>query len=135
MAADFPYGLERDPALVPQAETLSQATEILHTPAFSPDVSAGDEWRCFVLEGDPELRFLQAYSVTPQNRQVVHHVSLFSPVDKESADGARELDRGQGYTCFGDTLVPSLLVAIWSPGQELYRYPEGTGVRLEPDLP
>lgn len=135
MSADFPYGLELEPTPIPPVETLSQANEVLRTPAFSPDVSQGDEWRCFVLEGDPELRFLQAYSVTPQNREVVHHVSLFSPVDSESAEGARVLDQGQGYTCFGDTLVPSLLVAIWSPGQDLYRYPEGTGVRLEPGLP
>jgi hypothetical protein len=135
MAADFPYGLEREAALVPQAEVLSQASEILRTPAFSPDVSQGDAWHCFVLEGDPELRFLQAYSVTPENRAVVHHVSLFSPTDAQSAAQAWELDQGQGYTCFGDTVVPSLLVAIWSPGQDLYHYPQGTGVRLEPGLP
>lgn len=135
MAADFPFGLEREPEPLPEVETLSQATEILRTPAFSPDVSQGDEWRCFVMEGDSELRFLEAYSVTPQNREVVHHVSLFSPVDMESAAQALELDQGQGYTCFGDTVVPSLLVAIWSPGQDLYRYPEGTGVRLEAGLP
>lgn len=135
MAAGLPYGLDREATEIPEVETLSEATEILHTPAFSPDVLQGDAWQCFVLDGHPELRFLQAYSVTPQNREVVHHVSLFSPVDAESAAQARELDQGQGYSCFGDTIVPSLLVAIWSPGQDLYDYPVGTGVRLEPGMP
>ena len=51
MSADFPYGLELEPTPIPPVETLSQANEVLRTPAFSPDVSQGDEWRCFVLEG------------------------------------------------------------------------------------
>lgn len=136
--AGAPQGPEQEPVAAVQTQGLQDPSAVLAPPQpYAPDFSGGDDWRCFVLEVNPgtETRYLQAYEVIPERVERVHHVTLFKPINSQTADIARGLDDGGGYTCFGDAGVPGALVGVWSAGRRTFTYPEGTGVPIEPGIP
>ena len=140
--------LEGDPANAPELpappEGLVDATHTIEmAEAYTPDPPQGgpDDYRCFLL--DPGLdteEFMTAYEVVPGDARFVHHVVVFQPTSQAGADQAQSKDDaedGYGYTCFGDAGLssPTALVASWAPGRSFWEYPEGTGVRVDPDYP
>lgn len=131
-------GPERTPTPVVVSEGLADPSAVLSAPEpYVPDHSDGDDWRCFVVEANTSqsTQYLQAYEVLPERPERVHHVTLFKPLDAGAAAQARSMDQGDGYTCFGDAGIPAALMGAWSPGRRSYRYPEGTGVPVQPGLP
>ena len=123
------------PDFVPVRTKLDDVTMTLE-PEFGylPTTLYGDDdLHCFVL--DPELdaeRDLIGYQVVPGSKPV-HHVLLY----KVPRDEALALDAetaGPGYPCFGGpgASQPSVMGG-WVPGMPPNQYPEGTGIRVEPE--
>ena len=116
--------------------TLSLYSDEPYTPGRQGEQ---DDWRCFVLEpGLSTDQFLTAWEVVPDAVEIAHHATVFVPVDEAAGEAVRALDaadEGAGYSCFGDALAPATLGAIWSPGRDVYRLPDGVGIRIPAGLP
>ncbi|MFZ5476470.1 MAG: hypothetical protein ACOZNI_06795 [Myxococcota bacterium] len=102
--------------------------------AYTPDASLEDDYRCFVLDpGLAEDRFVTGFGVRPGEPRMVHHLTLFALDSEEAEQDAEALDEaepGSGYTCFGDTVVPSRWLVGSGPGDAGGAFPEGTGLRM-----
>ena len=140
--AGMPEG--EDPSLLvvaPEGAELTDAThDLVPEGSYTPGTDGGaDDWRGFVSEpGLTEDAFLTAWQVIPEHPAIVHHATIFIPIDEQAAQETRALDtaeQGEGYTCFGDARVAASLGAIWSPGRSVYRLPEGVGIRISPGIP
>ena len=80
--------------------------------------------------------YMTAFEVVPGNPRAVQHVSLHA-LDGDAAREhvvALESEDGEpGYHCFGGSRAPgSRLLGTWTWGEAAFRFPAGTGVRLEP---
>ena len=100
---------------------------------FDPD----SQHRCFVT--DPEIdhaAFLAGYEVQPGNRFAVQSVALHALDGDDARAAAAALDDEDdqpGYPCFGGARVDGArFLGSWVWGSGAVRFPEGTGVRLEP---
>lgn len=99
---------------------------------FTPP-RGSDVYRCFVMPVTFDTtKYLSAIDVSPGNRQIVHHVLLFTDTSgqAEKMDGQ---DGQPGYSCFGGpgfqlTLNGSL--GGWAPGQRSRFLPEGIGIEI-----
>lgn len=120
-----------------------------HMPvAWGDDFAKYDEYRCFRI--DPGLTgpgFLTGYDVIPGYDAVVHHV-IAMPVDPAASswfgdgstngdlmDAYEASDEVTGWPCFGaagDGVAFEGVPVVWAPGQGVVRYPEGTGIPLDP---
>lgn len=108
---------------------------------YAPTI-APDEYRCFLLEWpEDEERFVTAFSVTPGERQIVHHVIAFAipPAEAAKYQALDDDDPDPGYLCYGGpgggggadaARVPWL--GAWVPGSNSGAMPEGTGLRVQP---
>ncbi len=134
--------------------------DILPGGSYLPNQSRSDDYRCFVVdwtEGDPT--FITGFRAVPGNLRVAHHVVIYA-VAPGMGDRFRELDgeeEGPGYQCFGGALPDRLgerevraayearypdgvreldrsafWLSHWAPGMDGHRFPEGTGIRMEP---
>lgn len=107
-----------------------------YTPTIAPD-----EYRCFLMPWpEDQETFVTALSVTPGERQIVHHVIAFA-IPPDQAEAYRALDEADpdpGYLCYGgpsggkinDGRVPWL--GAWVPGGAPGDMPEGTGIKVQP---
>lgn len=132
---------EGDPQAVPRrdippAETVAMPrADIVADPGrtYQPDNSRSDDYHCFVF--DPQLgadTFLQAATVVPGNRAIVHHVLMFEILESDAAEIRRLNASGDGYKCFGGpggTGRPTTLFG-WAPGGVPVRVPQGSGLRI-----
>jgi hypothetical protein len=101
--------------------------------AYTPNGSQQDDYHCFLLEpGFTSARDVIGFEVLPGTTHQVHHVLLFN-VPEADARQADASEPGPGWTCFGDSGVENQTVlGAWAPGTPPTRYPEGTGVRVQP---
>ena len=92
-----------------------------------------DVYRCFVLPATFDTtQYLTAIDVLPGNRQLVHHVLLFTDTtgQAEKMDGQ---DGEPGYSCFGGpgfTLALNGSLGGWAPGQRSRFLPDGIGIEI-----
>ena len=129
---------------------------------YLPDQSRDDDYRCFVAEWTgEEPTYVTGFRAVPGNLAVAHHVVVYA-VDPSMTDRFRELDEaedGLGYQCFGGALPDRLgrraereayearypdgvremnraawWLAHWAPGMDGHRFPDGTGIKLEPGM-
>lgn len=96
---------------------------------FQVEGNGVDQYRCFVLPGVPETRYIQAMEVRPGNRQVVHHVRVFA----DATGKARELDAADpkaGFDCGLSMIAPYKRVSLggWAPGMTPEKSPDAIGV-------
>jgi hypothetical protein len=124
-----------------------ETEHVLRMPvAYRPRSVGGatDDYRCFLL--DPRLDedvFVTAARIVPDRSAVVHHVILFKvpPSSVAAAERVDAGDAGPGWTCFGDTGVPTSggagsglddapWISAWAPGGEGDRFADGVGVLL-----
>lgn len=138
-AMDEPMGDPATPApTVPPLPELTGSVTTIQTADYTPNASANDDYRCFVVDGPTADTFLTGYEVHPGNDAIVHHVIVYAPTDAGAANNARTLDAneaGDGYTCFGASRVNAYPVVLWAPGGGATLFPEGTGVPLTGGLP
>jgi hypothetical protein len=129
---------EGDPATAPPPGPAPQGlswVDLRMAPAqaYTPNGGQSDDYHCFLLEpGFTETKDLIGFEVLPGTRHQVHHVLLFN-VPEEAAREADAREAGPGWTCFGDSGVRGQSVlGAWAPGSPPTRYPEGTGIRVQP---
>ncbi|HEY8376976.1 MAG TPA: hypothetical protein VIK91_10830, partial [Nannocystis sp.] len=108
-----------------------------YTPTIAPD-----EYRCFLLPWpEDEDSYITALSVTPGNRQIVHHVIVFAVPPEKVADfeALDAADPDPGYLCYGgptggsavDNAAQTPWLGSWVPG-DFGTMPEGTGLLMRP---
>ena len=138
--------LDVDPATAIEAPAPSAELAVdgdLELSLTEPYVGSLDErndYRCFVL--DPELTeptAVAAFDFVPDEAEVVHHALAFrlSSEARTAAEASDEASEGSGYAC-GATPSgtggrgSSTQFMAWAPGQLPTRYPDGSGLLLEP---
>ncbi len=105
-----------------------------YTPTLSPD-----DYRCVIVDWtEEETRYMTAFRVFPDRRDMVHHVIAYVSTPA-AADTYRSLDEqheGQGYPCFGSpggsTGTDAHWLASWAPGGGTRSLPQGTGIQIDP---
>lgn len=136
----FPEGRPED-ATAP-AQQVPDLLDVLGPPSarltlpepYTADRSAPDDYRCFPLplEGAGD-RWMSAFTVEPDARDVVHHVILYR-LDAEWADDVATWDaedEGPGYTCFGSPGTwKAETFAGWAPGAAPEIYDAGTARKI-----
>lgn len=94
-----------------------------------------DDYRCLVYQPDlDEGAWLTGYQFVADQTEVVHHALGYLVPAREWEDAlARDArDEGSGWECYGGTGLDDSFVVGWAPGQLPGRYPDGSGLRLEP---
>jgi hypothetical protein len=134
--------------------------DVLPGGSYLPNPERADDYRCFLVDwpGD-EPQYMTGFRTVPGNPLVAHHLVVHA-VAPDMVDRFRELDaaeEGPGYQCFGGALPDrlgraadrqayeelhpngirelqqaSFWLAHWAPGMDGHRFPEGTGIRLDP---
>lgn len=125
---------------LPEEEPSLDATHSLTFDVYEANfATSADDYRCFIV--DPELEedaYLTAFEVLPSNKEIAHHMILYSPVSDNAVQQAIAMDAadsGQGYSCYGGANVDSYMVAPWAPGKSIWRYPQSTGIKLKANTP
>ena len=101
------------------------------TKPFTIPARTRDIYRCFAvpITIPGEWRFIRASEVLPGNRKVVHHVQTFLDVTGRSV----ELDRGDGYPCFGGPGFETQGgLGGWTPGFQPLEIPSGVAWGIPP---
>lgn len=112
--------------------------------SYTPHAPTGvgtDDYRCFLL--DPHLAqnsYVTGFNILPGNPEVVHHVILFRvpPDFVGQAKAADAADKGEGWTCFGNSGVggrgnnidDAPWLGAWAPGGSEQEYGKGLGEPL-----
>jgi hypothetical protein len=141
IAAGMPAG---DPADEPQPDDDAQ-------PAIDYDIALGvpepftpttypDDYRCFLLDWPKDQdSYATAFSVTPGERSIVHHVIAFViPPDEVATFAALDAaDPGPGYPCYGgpggEASPKAQWLGAWVPGSSSTgAMPDGTGILVRP---
>ncbi|MCA9665055.1 MAG: hypothetical protein KC503_05685 [Myxococcales bacterium] len=136
-----------------QAATVAfEPTDVSKTPAYTPPVKTGDDYRCFILDLEfAKTMYMKASQVMP-GTGLVHHVLVYA-IEKSQVAAIEKADAdepGPGYTCFGGplpkaskggsqtgnftqssatTLLPNQLGG-WVPGMAPQVLDENVGVRI-----
>ena len=131
-----------DVALHPRADKTLTAEA-----PYQGSTSKTNDYRCLVM--DPQVTkptVVTGYEFVPDKNEFVHHALVYrmSADRRKGIDERDAADPGTGYECFGGVgaggggLSPSgrsrgsSLVAGWAPGGLPGRYPDNTGLKLEP---
>jgi copper type II ascorbate-dependent monooxygenase-like protein len=139
----------------PEVPSLPEGLDVF-TPEFLPQIEGTalaqfDEYRCFTVDmGLTEEAYVTGYEFEPGNSEIVHHVIAFV-VDPNAPSDITGLSNGdaiarlreqdpnpgrEGWHCFGaagDGVAVESSPGGWAPGAGPYTYPEGIGVRVQPD--
>lgn len=95
-----------------------------------------DDYRCQVY--DPELTtgaWITDYEFLPDQTEVVHHAIgyLLPPSAKAKAEARDGRDGKPGWECYGSSgLGDDGIFLGWAPGQAPSKFPDGTGLWMEP---
>ena len=127
-------GSEPEPPEFTSVNEIANPDVIRKIPTYTVNTPVRDDYRVFVLPVEnAQERFIESVEVVPGNREIVHHVLVFSdtsqiPLQLDAADP------GPGYSSFGSSGSPSAtLIAGYSPGQKAFNFPPGFGARLLPN--
>jgi hypothetical protein len=123
--------VEVAPADVPTLD--GPVEELVPTTGYTTTRSADvqDEFVCFSIPFENATeRWLDGIEVVPDQRAVVHHVTMF--LDQDGGSAALAGDDGV-YPCFGGTNVPGAkYVGAWVPGSAPVITPPGSAFHIEP---
>jgi len=119
----------------PPAWQLDRVDLTLEMPTpYAPIEPIIDDYRCFILDpGLGEDAFVTAFEVRLGRPDVVHHLTLYaldSAKDEQDAATLDAAEEGPGYTCFGETVVPSRWLVGSGPSDKGGVLPAGTGLRI-----
>jgi hypothetical protein len=99
-----------------------------------------DDYRCFLLDWPKDQdSYATAFSVTPGERSIVHHVIAFVIPPEEAAtfEALDDADPGPGYPCYGgpggEASPKAQWLGAWVPGVSGGgAMPDGTGILVKP---
>lgn len=130
---------DTEPPEVPPLPKLTGDVRTVTMPtSYTPDAGMPDDYRCFVVDNpaDPDkVSYITGFDVRPGDPRIVHHVVVFAPNSPAAAAEAQAKDDaapGPGYTCFGTSQVSAEIAAAWAPGGGSQRFPDNTGVAIQP---
>ena len=95
----------------------------------------GNEYYCMVLDNPfEETTWITGIDVELGTREVVHHMVLAVDANKDAGIEYGTDGTEAQFTC-KDPVVESdwMLVHAWTPGMEPVEFPEGMGMKIEPD--
>jgi hypothetical protein len=126
-----PQGTGALPAVptFPAGTVMIAPDKVAMMPSYTVNTTGGDEYRCFVIpSGLTSDKFITNIEVVPGNRQIVHHVLVFTDTSNVPAilDAA---DPAPGYVSGGTGSNASTLLMGWVPGQGIIDMPSGFGLR------
>lgn len=131
----FPEG---DPAdyqvpVAPARLDVASANRVLDPGAsYVADISAPDEYRCFLLPGEFDVdTYITALDIVPGVREQVHHVVVYQipAAGVARATSNDQASAGMGYQCFGGVDVPqSQNLFSWRPGTMPMTFATGDAV-------
>lgn len=107
---------------------------------YQPKAELADDYRCFIVDpgspaspGLPDVRYLRAGEVLPDNKAIAHHLVVFE-VDAAhvaEANAKDQAEAGPGYTCFGGAGVGGAqIVLAWAVGGGVNRLADNEGTPL-----
>jgi hypothetical protein len=122
-AAAAPHGLQRR-----DRANIVMSPELAYTPPAN-----SDEYRCFVLGRLDADTYLEAISITPEQREQVHHAQIHLLSQQQLAavaalDGA---DPALGYTCPTGSGVSSQVLYSYRPGSDGVQFEAGDAALIE----
>lgn len=128
---------EGDPMLAPETpvfETNEEITDpdvVLTTETFTVPSINDDLYKCFVIETNwPEDKFVSALEIFPNNRNIVHHVLVYTNETNDPVQ-ADQNDPAVGFECGGSIEGgDNILFGEWVPGSRARILPDGTGIRI-----
>lgn len=135
IAADYPLGdeasayeIESNTGAELTGDNIQTLTSVGHT------ISEGeseDQYRCFSLDpGLSDTQWITGLEVLADNKDIVHHVVIFSDPTGASAS---MVDQNGSYDCYGSAGVPdSGVLFAWAPGGEPMLMPENSGFEVKP---
>jgi polyisoprenoid-binding protein YceI len=150
---DVPASTRVRPAPAPEAAPAPRSDVVLRMPqSYTGSIENPNDYRCFVLDpGFTAPTYVTGYTVTPDQRQEIHHAQIFHISAAQAAEGsARSGEDGRpGWQCYaGPGLAGATpgsagrgrralggqpgLIAGWVPGQDPVVYPQGSGVLFQP---
>lgn len=134
VAAGAPEGNPANAPEVPIFETdevIINPDVVLTTEEYTVADVNDDLYKCFVIQTNwPEDRFVSELEIFPDNRNIVHHVLVYTnttdgPINNDNDDPAI------GYECGGSIEGgDNILFGEWVPGSMPRKLPEGTGIRI-----
>ncbi|HEY4220052.1 MAG TPA: hypothetical protein VGO62_01890 [Myxococcota bacterium] len=131
--------LEKDPAPPPLVSPEPDVVLAMSEPYTQQ--AEPDEYRCFPLAWTKDTAsFITGFRVTPGTAAVVHHIiaTIVPPSDVQALLDQDDADPGPGFTCGAGGGMASVLSStggmafVWAPGADGERFPEGTGIAIEP---
>jgi hypothetical protein len=136
-AAGAPAGNPADAPLPPAPQGLAWVSATLDPGVDYVPVgtdSDPDDYRCLILPPAFDTATdLIGYELLPGTEHQVHHAILFA-VDATAAQNQDDGQSGPGWTCYGGPGTggyPKMLGG-WVPGTAATRYPDTTGIRIDP---
>jgi hypothetical protein len=138
-AAGAPEGPKpKTPPVIAPPDTLDDATLFVEmAEPYTPRGSAqhpNDDYRCFFLTGPDADSFLTGFEIVPGQPHEVHHMLLFALTSDGTERIAQNLDDESpepGWDCFSTPVGNDInLLAGWAPGDDVLRYPAGTGLAV-----
>ncbi|MCA9681738.1 MAG: monooxygenase [Myxococcales bacterium] len=138
--AGYPEGDPADVPPDPEPPAPFEPTFTVSLPEPYTPKDTLDDYRCFAIPWPAEYTedtFVVAQDYFPDRRELVHHVIAFYAGPGEAAfyQNLDDADPAPGYECFGGpgkTDWSAAWLGAWAPGQQPWRAPEGTGLRVEP---
>lgn len=119
------------PVFNPNGDLPGTPDLVVQIPTFTSTANTYDVYQCFVLpSGTAAEKFITAFEAVPGNRDIVHHVLVYSDTTGKCA----QLDAqtpGPGYVNFGGVGHDDVtLLGGWVPGTQPTTMPNGFGIRL-----
>lgn len=102
---------------------------------YTPNAAVSDDYRCFILPpAFTQTQDVIGFEALPGVTKEVHHIIL-AAAPQADAEAADQADPQPGWTCYGGLGIDPANVRMiggWVPGTGVTRYPEKTGIRIQP---
>lgn len=108
-----------------------------YTPSFTDEDNPGNEYRCFsIAHNQDEPFYITELHPIVDNAALVHHIVLAKGTEAGILPGS---DSPEGVDCIRDGAFvsgdyqESGMLSGWAPGMSPIRFPDGAGLRVDPD--
>lgn len=144
---DVDPGTRIDPAPEADAVTIRHDQVMASPEPYQGSTDLTNDYRCIVMDpGFTEPTYVTGYEFLPDQRRIVHHALAFkvSAAGRTQTDQLDADDPGAGWGCYVGAMGPggsaradgsngsSELIMAWAPGQGPTKFPEGSGILMEP---
>lgn len=115
---------------IPSVILENPSLELRTREAYLPNQGQPDDYRCMLLDHEfASDTWISGYQVVPDQTAIVHHVLIYVvPPDSLPEFGTfDDAEPGEGFTCFSDPGVESMMIGTWVPGSPATTLPNNLG--------